>query len=260
MVVVLVSVVAVAAVVAALVLFRSRGALARALEAARADAARAEAARAATADELDAQRAAARALSDDHARAADEVRQVRQRADELALLLEAATARRDTDVQAEGLWRLLLAHVTRRWAAVVGVPPDARAIHADDPDEQLLQALGRETERLREEVGVDVELSSTGPGAAAPAASEATDRVAVLVAALEVLGALASTAQRVTVTIGDTLVLTGEGWDDPYREVAAAHERSATAGVVLGALETGDEQVRLVLHHRPTVTEASARR
>jgi hypothetical protein len=254
-----VSVVAVAAVVAALVLVRSRRELERAVEAARADAARAEAARAATAGELDTQRAAARALSEDNARVADEVRQVRQRADELGSRLEVATARRHADDAGEGLWALLLAHVTRRWAAVVGVPPDARAFLADDPDEQLQQALGRETERLREEVGVDVELSSTGHGAPVPATAAATDRVAVLVAALEVLGALASTVQRITVTIGDTLVLTGEGWVDPYGEVAAAHERAAAAGVVLGPLEAGDEQVRLVLHHGPTVTAAPAR-
>ena len=256
-VVALVSVVAVAAVVVALVLFRSRAELERSIEAAQADAARAEAARAAVADERNSLRATAQALSDENVRGAEELRRSRQRVDELAMLLEAATSRSDTD-DGEGLWRLLLAHVTRRWAAVVGVPPDARAVHGGDPGEQLLQALARETERLREEVGVDVELTSTAP--ADPAGAEATDRVTVLVAALEVLGALASTAQRVTVEIGETLVLTGDGWVDPYGELAAAHEHSAGAGVVLGPLETGDEHVRLVVHHRPAITATSVRR
>jgi hypothetical protein len=258
-VVALVSLVAVAALAAALFLLRSTGELKRAVEAARGDTARAEAARAALQGEHDQLRATARALSDENARAAHEVRQARGRADELAMLLEAATASRSDADDGEGLWRLLLAHVTRRWAAVVGVPPDGRAIHAGDPDEQLLQALARETERLREEVGVDVELSPPAGGSPAAAGADPTDRVAVLVAALEVLGALASTAQRVTVDIGDTLVLTGEGWVDPYGEVAAAHERSTGAGVVLGPLETGEEQVRLVMHHRPAVTASSAR-
>lgn len=257
MVVVLISVVAVAAVVAALVLVRSRAELERSVEAAQGDAARAEAARAALADERDSLRATAQALSDENVRATEEARRSRQQVDELAMLLEAATSRSGTD-DGEGLWRLLLAHVTRRWAAVVGVPPDARAVHGGDPGEQLLQALARETERLREEVGVDVELTSSG--ATDPAGAEPTDRVAVLVAALEVLGALASTAQRVTVEVGDTMVLTGDGWVDPYGELASAHERSAGAGVVLGPLETGDEQVRLVLHHRPAITATSVRR
>ena len=103
-------------------------------------------------------------LSAENARAADEVREARARAGELSLLLEAATSRVDVDEDddGEGLWSLLLAHVTRRWAAVVGVPPDSRALRASTPDDQLVEALGREIERLREEVGVDVEMSVPG--------------------------------------------------------------------------------------------------
>lgn len=147
-----------------------------------------------------------------------------------------------------GLWELLLAHVTRRWAAVVGVPPDNRSIVEGEPSEQLAQALARETERLREEVGVDVEL--TNPGAApGGGAGDATARVAVLVAVLELLGVLATSAQRVTVDMGDALVITGDGWVDPYGELAAAYDRVAAAGVALDPLDVGDEQVRLVVHH-----------
>ena len=41
-----------------------------------------------------------------------------------------------------------------------------------------------------------------------------------------------------TVEVGDALVLTGDGWVDPYRELAAAHERAGAAGVGLGPVET----------------------
>ena len=149
----------------------------------------------------------------------------------------------------------------RRWAAVVGVPPDSRALRTAAPDDQLVEAFARETERLREEVGVDVELAVTA--AATDAGADSADAGGAGAwrsswPSLELLGALASTAERVTVEVGDTLVLTGAGWVDPYRELAAAHEPAAAAGVALGPVETGDELVRLVVHHRPSVTASTA--
>jgi len=257
-IVVLVSVVAVAALVAAVSQVRTASRLRAELAAARGEAARASGALAAVAGERDAAVQSARALSAENAVATDELQQARARSGELSLLLEAATTGAGTgsDADDEGLWRLLLAHATRRWAAVVGVPPDRRALRAATPDDQFVEALARETERLREEVGVDVELTASaqpsGPGG--PGGAE---RTALLVAALELLGALATTAQRVTVDVGDALVLAADGWLDPYREVAAAYDRAAGAGVVLGPLEAGDEQVRLVVHHRPAVTAGS---
>jgi hypothetical protein len=257
-IVVLVSVVAVAALVAAVSQLRAAARLRAELDAARREAAQAAGALAAVIAERDAATQSARALSAENTRAADELREARARSGELSLLLEAATTGAGTgpDPDDEGLWRLLLAHVTRRWAAVVGVPPDRRALRAATPDDQFVEALARETERLREEVGVEVELTAARPATPSAGGAETTgvERVAVLVAALELLGALATTAQRVTVEVGDTLVLAGDGWLDPYREVAAAHERAAGAGIVLGPVEEGDEQVRIVVHHRPAVT------
>jgi hypothetical protein len=254
-VVALVSLVAVAAVVVAVIQSRAASAARRELESARADAASADQALRAASGERDAQNQRAHDLTSELARANETSRQARRRADELSMLLEAATSTEDSDSgDNDGLWRLLLANVTRRWAAVVGVPPDGRAILAGPPDAQLHQALAREVERLREEVGVDVELSSADPGTGDAPQGDVDARIIVLVAALELLGALASTAQRVTVDVADTMVLTGDGWVDPYRELAAAYERSAAAGAVLGPLDAADESVRLVLHHRPNVT------
>jgi hypothetical protein len=257
-IVVLVSVVAVAALVAAVFQLRAASRFRTERDAARREAAQASGALAAVIAERDAATQSARALHTENARAADELQEARARSGELSLLLEAATTGAGTgrDAADEGLWHLLLAHVTRRWAAVVGVPPDRRALRATTPHEQFVEALARETERLREEVGVEVELTATAPPAttAGGAGTTGVEGVAVLVAALELLGALATTAQRVTVDVGDTLVLAGDGWLDPYREVATAYERAAGAGIALGPVEEADEQVRIVVHHRPAVT------
>jgi hypothetical protein len=196
----------------------------------------------------------------DAARAEDAERRAQNRTNELSRLLDAATAPDRGEPDGDGLWQLLLAYVSRRWAGVVGVTPDGRALRARQPDEQLVEALGREIERLREEVGVDVEMTANAGAGALAAGADAAERVAVLIATLELLGALATTAQRVAVDVGDTLVLTGDGWVDPYGEVVAAHRRADGAGVVLGPLESGDEHVRLVVHHRPSLTAAGRAR
>jgi hypothetical protein len=245
--VVLASVIAVAALAAALVLARSRGDLQRQVAAARADDGQLGAAlRAVTAerDRLSGQVASLTATSREHA---DEATHQRERADELAVLLDAATTSASDSTEA-GLWNLLLAHVTRRWGAVVGVPPSNRTIVEGATAAQLAEALARETERLREEVGVDVEIN-VPPPATGNGAGDLAGRIAVLIAALELLGVLASSAQRVTVDVGDALVLTGDGWVDPYGELTAAYDRASAAGVVLDPLDVGDERVRLVVRH-----------
>lgn len=279
----LVPVIAVAALLAVL-LVKTRSDLQSQLDSARADATRLEDALASSTAELATLHDKVEWLTTANTRFVDDAERQRQRADELATRLEAAAAEvgvAETTTAAEvevpgaapepmatveagdetdeagddaegtsteaGLWDLLLAHVTRRWAAVVGVPPDNRSIAEGGPTEQLAQALARETERLREEVGVDVEL--TNPGATPGGGSDATARVAVLVAVLELLGVLATSAQRVTVDVGDSLVITGDGWVDPYGELAAAYDRVAAAGVVLDPLDVGEERVRLVVHH-----------
>jgi hypothetical protein len=233
--VVLVSVVALGALVAAVVLARARGDLQRQVDAARAGShqlAESLQAVAAERDEL-----------------AAEAELHRHRADELSALLDAATAAASDSAEA-GLWDLLLAHVTRRWGAVVGVPPGGRTVVDGATTTQLAQALARETERLREEVGVDVEFSSPDGAAANGAGTDVlAGRIAVLVAALELLGVLASSSQRVTVEVGDALVLTGDGWADPYGELTQAYDRASAAGVVLDPLDVGDERVRLVVRH-----------
>ena len=246
----LVSVLALVALAAALFLLKARNDLQTRHAAAQAEAGRLGEALDATTGERDELREKVERLSAVNAGIVQDADRQRERADELALLLEAATTEPPNgDGDESGLWNLLLAHVTRRWAAVVGVPPDGRSVLDGDPAAQLTQALAREIERLREEVGVDVELN-TPASPAAGGSGDVNGRVAVLVAALELLGVLATSAQRVTVDVGDTLVITGDGWIDPYDELRSVYERATAAGVALDPLDdTGDERVRLVLHH-----------
>lgn len=244
----LVSVLALAALAAALVLLKSRNDLAARVGTADAEVARLGDALQVTTTERNELRDKVEWLTASNARFVEDAERQRERADELAVLLDAATSVRPGSDDDAGLWDLLLAHVTRRWAAVVGVPPDGRTVLGGAPAAQLTQALARETERLREEVGVDVELNAP----ATPngdAVAEVTGQVAVLVAALELLGVLATSAQRVTVDVGDTLVITGDGWIDPYDELASVYERVTAAGVALDPLDVGEERVRLVVRH-----------
>jgi hypothetical protein len=184
-------------------------------------------------------------LSSANARLAADVEHQRGRADELAARLDAAGG---DGVDDDGLWHLLLAHIARRWAAVAGVPPEGRAVSPGPPADQLAQALARETERLREEVGVDVELiASTAVEPAGLLGDRPADRLPVLLAAVELLGVLAASSQRVTVDVGEALVLVGEGWLDPSGELEAVRARALAAGVAVGALEVAGERVQVIV-------------
>jgi hypothetical protein len=239
----LVSVLFVAALVAALYLLQARNTLRRQLAAAAAEAAQLGSRLAAASAERDELAGQVDWLTSANARVADDLERQRERADALAQLLEATTAEPAPGPDAGrpgddgGLWDLLLAHITRRWASVVGVPPANRHI-ATGPADQITQALTREAERLREEVGVDVELTVAAP-------VEPADRVPFLLAAVELLGALASSAERVTIGLDGHLVLEGDGWVDMSGEVGAARDRAVAAGAKVDLAEPGLEQIRL---------------
>jgi outer membrane murein-binding lipoprotein Lpp len=237
----LVSVLAVAALAAALFLLRTRSALQRQLDEARARAEQLGSQVSALAAERDELHDKHEWLTAASARTADDAERQRARVDELSVLLDAATSASPSpqaDADAAGLWHLVLSHVTRRWAAVVGVPPGNRHMVAGPRSAQLAQALAREVERLREEVGVDVELTVAGP-------VEPEDAVPFLLSAVELLGALASSAERVTVELDGRMVLVGDGWDDPSGEVEAARERAAAAGARVSHVKVEPDRASL---------------
>jgi hypothetical protein len=186
-------------------------------------------------------------LTATNTRLSAEVERQRSRADELAARLDAAI----TGDHDDGLWQLLLAHIARRWAAVVGVPPDGRTVVAGPAGAQLAEALTREVERLREEVGVDVDVVTTVAAADGPRlGDDPADRVPVLLAAVELLGVLAASCQQVTVELGDSLVLVGEGRLDPGDELSAVRDRAAATGIAVGPLvvHEEDERVEVAVH------------
>jgi hypothetical protein len=144
-------------------------------------------------------------------------------------------------------WAILLAILARRWAGVVGAPPDDRGVRSGTVSEQLEEALSREAERLREEVGVDVEVR-TGD------AVEPRDPVTFLLAATDVVGVLAAVCERVTIELDEAVVLTGEGWWGPTDELDLARRRAVASGVAADDLAVDDEDERVTVTLRPRAT------
>lgn len=131
-----------------------------------------------------------------------------------------------THPELDGSWALLLADVTRRWAAVVGAPPELRRVHLGAVPDQLTEALTREIDRLREEVGVDISFQAGTP-------VEPSDPIVFLLAAAHLLGELAASCQRVTVELDGRLVLAGDEWIGPVEDLEVARERAQAAGAVI---------------------------
>lgn len=149
----------------------------------------------------------------------------------------------------EGCWALLLADLARRWPAPVGATPgasgtDPAAVVTGTMPEQLAEAISRELERLREDVGVDAEVSVSGT--IAP-----TDPVVFLLATLDLLGALTASCQGVVVKLENQLDLVGEGWEGQRDDLDSARSRALTAGAVVSPFEIDDDQVRVSLIPSP---------
>lgn len=146
---------------------------------------------------------------------------------------DTAPGRRDHAGDADGRWMLLLAHIARRWAAVVGAPPEDREVTLGAVPVQFAEGLAREVERVREEVGVSVELAGAEP-------AEPADPVASLLAVIDVLGVLATGSERVVVDAGESVDLRGEGWSGSPEELTAVRARATAAGVAVGEIEVDE--------------------
>jgi hypothetical protein len=150
--------------------------------------------------------------------------------EELRALLDDDVTKEADGKEADGCWALLLADVARRWAAVVGVPPEGRGVHLGAVADQLGEALTRETDRLREEVGVDISLK-------AEASIEPQDPVLFLLAATDLLNLLATGCQQVALTLDGALTITGTEWVGTPDELEEARERVLSAGASVEPLE-----------------------
>jgi hypothetical protein len=220
-----------------------RAALEEALDQERSRRTATEGARDALAAERDTLQADRDAVATEHRAALDEIEGLRRERDALAAE-RAATAATAGGGEGETIvdrsWALVLADLERRWAAGVGALPDARGVSDGPVPEQLAEGLTREVERLREEMGVDVSLTRGKP--VAPARP-----VVFLLAATDLLGALAATCERVAVAIDDTLVLTGEVWIELGDDLEVSRTRALDAGVVIDPIDVDDERVRITL-------------
>lgn len=164
---------------------------------------------------------------------------------------EPTARRQDHAGDADGRWMLLLAHIARRWAAVVGAPPEDREVTLGAVPAQFAEGLAREVERVREEVGVSVELAGAEP-------AEPADPVASLLAVIDVLGVLAAGSERIVVDAGETVDLRGEGWSGSPDELAAVQARAAAAGVAIGEIEVDEETAHVSVGLTDPHTEPAA--
>ena len=140
---------------------------------------------------------------------------------------------------AEPSWRLLLARVERQWANAVGARGDERGVSAGPTEEQLQQAVGRDLERLREEVGLHTEVTRTG-------AMEGVHPLLVLLAAGELAAVAASQSERVAVELGPRLVVVADGWSGDASAGDALRATVAQTGMA-GEVDLGADTVRIVV-------------
>jgi hypothetical protein len=150
---------------------------------------------------------------------------------------------------AGGAWRIVLSILERRWVGVVGAPPDARGVVSGPVSDQLAEALTRESERLREEVGVDVEVTVASP-------VDPADPVTFLLAAIDLVGVLAAVCERIVLTLDGALVVVGEGWSGPTHELDLARARALAAGTSVDEIAVDGETVSLAL--RPAAAALTA--
>jgi hypothetical protein len=181
----------------------------------------------------------------------DELRAtVKRQDDEIAAAgtaAEAAAVREAARVAAlaEGApaasWPLVLADMQRRWANTVGVQPADRAMKATEVPGQISEALDREVERVREEVGCDVSITINDE------LPPTADPVVFLLAATDLLGAMVSTCEKVAIELGDGLVMVGEVWSDLGDDIEVSRQRAVDAGLQVDPVEVGEESVRVRL-------------
>ncbi|HEY8544726.1 MAG TPA: hypothetical protein VIL36_06750 [Acidimicrobiales bacterium] len=137
-------------------------------------------------------------------------------------------------------WPLVLADMTRRWANTVGIQPGDRAMKSTEVHEQLAEALDREVERVREEVGVDVSVTVNGR-------LETKQPVVFLLAATDLLGAMVSTCERVSLHIEDGLLITGQVFMELGDDIEVSRQRAVDAGLTVDEVEVEDDEVRVRL-------------
>jgi hypothetical protein len=143
-------------------------------------------------------------------------------------------------VNAEACWWLLLSRVERQWAEAVGARPEERGVARASRGDQLAEAVRRELERLREEVGISADVVVTTSGDVGE-----IDTVAGLLAVGEALIAVAPVSERVQVDVGPQLVVIAEECLADAMQLEQLVAMVGEAGMA-STLEMGEGRVRIV--------------
>jgi len=143
-------------------------------------------------------------------------------------------------------WRLLLARVERQWADAVNAGADERGVVDASPADQFAQAVERDLERLREEVGVQTTLTATKP-------AEDLDPLSTLLAVGEAVALLAYHSENVRVDLRDPAVVAGEDWsgDDDALQKLERLAATASAGGLPATVSLTDGVAQVTLGARP---------
>lgn len=121
-------------------------------------------------------------------------------------------------------WHLLLARVERQWADAVNAGADERGVIDASPADQFAQAVERDLERLREEVGVQTTLTATKP-------AEDVDPLTTLLAVGEAVALLAYHSENLRVDLRNPAVVSGEDWSGDDDALQKLERLAATASV-----------------------------
>lgn len=145
-------------------------------------------------------------------------------------------------------WRLLLARIERQWADAVNAGPGERGVRDGSRGQQLAEAVHRDLERLREEVGVETVAAQAEP-------VEYGDPVTTLLAVGEAVALLAYHSEQVQVDLRDPAVVTGQDWtgDDEARGRLREFAALASAAGVPATAEVVEGAARLVIAAPPPV-------
>jgi hypothetical protein len=136
-------------------------------------------------------------------------------------------------------WNLLLSRVERQWAAAVGARPEERGVASASRGDQLAEAVRRELERLREEVGISAAVDVAVVGDVGE-----IDTVAGLLAVGEALTTIAPVSERVRVELGPQLVVTGEDCTASSAQLEQLVTMVGEAGMA-SSLEMSETRVRI---------------
>ncbi len=152
----------------------------------------------------------------------------------------------DAGQESDTGWPLLLARIERQWADVVNAGPGERGVVNASRREQLIQAVQRDLERLREEVGVETTMAASEP-------VDNDNPLTTLLAVGEAVALLAYHSEHVQVDLRDPTTVSGQDWtgDDNARRLLEQFAATASDAGLDASVEVADRSAQVLLGRRP---------